>query len=467
MACSTSASPESAELPPFLRNAWGWGQPHESTAKKNNELDGWTVSSLVETWLKFKMNRHKTLQETRAREKSITPSLFSMTTGSFLEDLNNSDNPEADMRTSADMLDTTTLRHLLRDPRSTYKVLRAFYSLTLPVVGTDLAPTSRRAIDIDEAILRNERYVRSRGDAENEDGKYLVGLSDLCTAVGACPEGPHRFSFTRVDPPKGGLEVLDERRPRVMYLLPNDQTFIQAFGHTTDGILRGLDWANVFAAGGKVLGTLICAGDVKESDIDLYIYGLDAEQANQKVRHIYQIWSDNLPASNHEKLVVKNPKTINLIPSYPNCRVQIVLKLVSSLTQALLNFDLDECAVGFDGSRVLMLPRCARAIETGYSVFTMDLIWGYHLSDRRETQRSRVFKYADRGFGLRILPSYAKALEEDDLERQSHKDDKIDLDDEYDEARRFGVSRARKPDGVQEPGLKTLKRIAYLGRSYV
>lgn len=466
MACPISASTESAELPPFLFNAWRFGQYQETIAKKRNELDGWTVSSLVETCFKFQMNSHKTLQETRARKKSTTPSLFSITTGNFLEELNNSDNPQVVLRTSAAKLDEYTWRHFLKDPRPTYKVLRALYSLTLLDVGISSAPTSRRAVDIDEAILRNEKYIPSRGDAENADGKYLVGLSDLCTAVGACPGGRNRMMFTRVNPPKGGLEVLDERRARVMYLQPNDQTFIQAFGYATNGILQGLDWANVFVAGGKVLSTLICANDAWESGIDLYIYGLDAEQANEKVRHIYQVWSGNLPASNQEKLVVKNPKTIDLLPSYPNCRVQIVLKLVSSPTKALLNFDLDASAVGFDGSRVLMLPRCARAIETGYSVFTMDLIWGHHLSGRKKTQQSRVFKYADRGFGLRILPSYAKSLEEDGLERRSHKDDMIDLDG-YDKVNGLGVKRTRKPDGVQEPGLKTLQRIACLGRNYV
>lgn len=458
------------ELPPFLFNAWRFGQHHESIAKDKKELDGWTVSSLVEKYLKFQLDAYKTLQETRASKKSTPSSFFSIIACKILEELNKSDKPEADARVVADTLNTATLQHLLRDPRPTYRVLRAFHSLK-PAIETSSAQHPRRAIDIDEAILLNERYIRSRGEAENQDGKYLVGLSELYTAVEACSEGPDRVVFTRMDPPKGGLELLDERRDRVVCMQPNDRVFTEAFGKATRGILQGLDWANVLAAGGKVLGTLCMLKDVGESDIDLYIYGLDAEQANQKVRHIHQVWSDNLPANTREKLVLKNPKTINFLATYPNCRVQIVLKLLSSPTEALLNFDLDVCAVGFDGSRVLMLPRCARAIETGYSVFTMDLIWGHHLSDRRETQESRIFKYADRGFGLRILPSYAKSLEEDDLERQCCKDGKMAVDREYDQGvglwRGRWRGRDRKPHGSQEPGLKTLKRVAYLGQDYV
>jgi len=36
-----------------------------------------------------------------------------------------------------------------------------------------------------------------------------------------------------------------------------------------------------------------------------------------------------------------------------------------------------------------MLPRCARALETGYTAFTMDLVYGHHLGDRRATQEMR------------------------------------------------------------------------------
>ena len=112
-----------------------------------------------------------------------------------------------------------------------------------------------------------------------------------------------------------------------------------------------------------------------------------------------------------EYLVTKNHKTITFLASYPNRRLQIVLKALPNVTAILLNFDLDICALAFDGSNVWMLPRCVRAIETGYSMFTMDLIWGSHLSDRRSTQQARVLKYADRGFGIRFLPSYEKLLE--------------------------------------------------------
>ncbi|KAF9029392.1 hypothetical protein BDP27DRAFT_1349689 [Rhodocollybia butyracea] len=74
---------------------------------------------------------------------------------------------------------------------------------------------------------------------------------------------------------------------------------------------------------------------------------------------------------------------------WPKRRVQIVLKLVKSPREVLLNFDLDVCATGWDGTEVWMLPRFVRALETGTNVFTMDLINGHYLGDRKATRDKR------------------------------------------------------------------------------
>lgn len=89
----------------------------------------------------------------------------------------------------------------------------------------------------------------------------------------------------------------------------------------------------------------------------------------------------------------------------------------------------------------------------------MDLVFGHPLADRRATQEIRLFKYADRGFGLRILPSYAKSLEKDNLDKHVS-----NANGEEKEESPFW-QKSRKPQGA-EPGLKTLRRIAYLGQNY-
>ena len=89
----------------------------------------------------------------------------------------------------------------------------------------------------------------------------------------------------------------------------------------------------------------------------------------------------------------------------------------------------------------------------------MDLIFGRSLTDRRATQWIRLFKYADRGFALRILPSYVKSLEENNLEKDLPAAKEVEF-----EKYPFW-QKSRKPQGA-EPGLKTLRRIAYLGQNY-
>ena len=65
----------------------------------------------------------------------------------------------------------------------------------------------------------------------------------------------------------------------------------------------------------------------------------------------------------------------------------------------------------------ILLPGTGYTDNISYSTFTMDLVFGHHLADRRASQEIRLFKYADRGFGLRVLPSYAKSLE-DNLQKR-------------------------------------------------
>lgn len=462
-----------ASLPPFIINGWRLQQGEEGRARAAKQLKDFTTSSLAETFMTFQLEKHFT---TPNRSVSA-PSLAIIAVGKVLETLENSGDVAADVKTIAESLSSITLRQLLNDPRTPYQLLRTF--LTLPQT---LVAKNRRIVDVDEAVLRNEHYMRSRDS--NRDGRYLVALEDLSKILANPSQNPGTLSFTRKEAPKGGLEILDELRRRELTIQPDSASFCKVFERITHGVLRGLDWSNVLVAGGMALTTLLHTDlskdddrAVRDPDIDLYIYGLGPEDANRKVEEVHDAWVRNLPATVHAKLVVKNAKTINLLSSYPHRRIQIVLKLLPSPTDVLLNFDLDACAIGFDGSRVLMLPRCARAIETGYSVFTMDLVWGHHLGDRRASQENRIFKYADRGFGLRILPSYGRSLEEDNLKAAVFKNAQSPAstdnmsEDEDDEAWSQGTwrwyQRDRKPYGRSEPGLKTMKRIAYLGQDFV
>ncbi|KAJ7150573.1 hypothetical protein C8R43DRAFT_951534 [Mycena crocata] len=257
-------------------------------------------------------------------------------------------------------------------------------------------------------ILANEQYIR--------DNDSLPGLVKLSQAEIIFPVSFSTRGGLTITRPKSlpRFEIMcAARQPRIT-IQPSTAVFSLAFERISNGLLRNLDWKNILVAGGIILGTLISITDIPKlwasSDIDMYIYGLSATQATDKINDVYEIFRSNLPTGT-PTLAVKNSKTITFYAEHSFRRIQLVLKLVKSPTDVLLNFDLDICAMGWNGTDVLMLPRAARALETGCNIFTMSLVNGHYLSERRESQPTRVFKYTSRGYGLRILPSYAASLE--------------------------------------------------------
>ncbi|KAL9119144.1 MAG: hypothetical protein Q9187_004301 [Circinaria calcarea] len=495
-------------LPEFLTTSWRLNWAQDSLAKAQLKDSDWTVTTLTQAYLKAQLNTHlRQLDEQKADH--VTPSLVSISAGKIIELLKESDNLDADLQTVTKSLGPTIIRAILRDVRTPYTLLRAFMETeqgrpSQSDPGT-VGKTFDALQDIDQVVLLNERYIRSRSSASNPDNRYLVTLEHLAKILGKAPADTETTILVkREDPPVGGFEMLDAKRQSTLRILADSNTFRETFDRTTKGILKGLDWNGVFVAGGIVINTLlhkpideVHGHQAQESDIDIYLYGLTVKQANEKLEHIYDTWNTNLPADNSQKLVIKSAKTITFLADYPNRRIQVVLKLLPSPTHILLNFDLDACAIGFDGTQVLMLPRCARAIETGYSIFTMDLVYGHYLGARRATRESRVFKYADRGFGLRILPSYVQMLEgpatANPLPKSTQASDGTSdqaINTDPDSAM-VGVSNSNADDGLgdsetpywpfdtvykslvgyrkpngDEPPLKTLKRIAYLGQDF-
>ena len=460
------------ELPALFDENWTLSRHRLRDAFEQGQLEGCTVSSLCINQLEWQVaEHHRMLQEQRhvlreyraagvmGRRRGVVP-LTTIAIAKVINLLEESNDIVADVKVIAKSLNSARIAEIARDSRTPYLAIRAFLALPPNYGPGDAAETVRAGCDLDESVLVNERYLRSKLLETGDDHQVLLRLDqvELFFDPSRTEILENRLIVTRQDPPKGGLELFDVHRPRRFGIQRKTQTFISTFHRLTRNILHGLDWDHVLVAGGMALTTLMHVDsskdndvNVRECDVDVYIYGLTPDAANRKVREIYRVWSRNLPPDNKQRLVVKNAKTITFLPSYPNRRLQIILRLVKSPTSVLLNFDLDPCAIGFNGTEVLMLPRCARALETGYSVFTMDLIWGHHLGDRRASQDLRIFKYADRGFGIRILPAYARTIE--------LPSDEKGLSSSI-------VGKPRRPAGL-EPGLKTLKRILYMAADMV
>ena len=130
----------------------------------------------------------------------------------------------------------------------------------------------------------------------------------------------------------------------------------------------------------------------KSRDIDLFLYGLDAEQAKAKIQEIHQAILD---VSRRPPFVVINGHAVTFYREFPNRSIQVITRLYKSPSEVLLGFDVDSCCVGFDGERVLCAPRTVRAFNTRCNIVDM--------SRRSLSYESRLFKYAKREFAC-IVP---------------------------------------------------------------
>jgi hypothetical protein len=152
-------------------------------------------------------------------------------------------------------------------------------------------------------------------------------------------------------------------------------TFLDVF---CEGQLRYLNWNNVFAAGG---GVLACAQPVPEqysssfidkrnyfhdlqyssSDVDLFLYGLNENEARSKLVEIYKAVSEANP---NTVVCFRSAHAVTLVSKYPFRHIQIVLRLYSSPYEVLAGFDVDSCTIGFDGSMIYTDARAHNALVT-------------------------------------------------------------------------------------------------------
>jgi hypothetical protein len=143
------------------------------------------------------------------------------------------------------------------------------------------------------------------------------------------------------------------------------------------------------------------------ADIDLFLYGLSEEQAFGKVREIGAL----LAANGGYEAIVRTANAITFKRSWPQRHVQIILRLYESPLHILSGFDIDCCAVGFDGTDVLVLPRARLAINRSVNV----------VDPEREsaTYDYRLLKYALRGFAAAV-PGYSTLVQTSELSKPRH-----------------------------------------------
>src|SRR3990167_964216 len=197
-------------------------------------------------------------------------------------------------------------------------------------------------------------------------------------------------------------------------VIVSKEKFRENFEIFTEKQLDALKWDNVFVAGGSVLGCLLPTGNAvskkerrvyyhqnayKSSDIDIFIYGLSAEQGNRKLIEIFE--SVKLAIAGTEDVICfRSLHAVTIVSRFPYRHIQIILRLYKSPAEVLMGFDIDACSVGYDGKDIWMTPRAHHAIVKQQNTIDM--------TRRSPSYEMRLAKYLERGFSIQI-PSLDKS----------------------------------------------------------
>ncbi|KAH9483227.1 hypothetical protein JR316_0005331 [Psilocybe cubensis] len=172
----------------------------------------------------------------------------------------------------------------------------------------------------------------------------------------------------------------------------------------TEGSLSQLlNWNNVVAAGGSVLAclspvpkrnkaskrkirTYFHSKAYPTSDVDLFLWGLTPEQAEIKIKEIYEAVRDSVP---WDVTCIRTKHTISIHSQYPYRSVQIVLRLYQSPAEILAGFDIDAPC-----NRVWANPRAVVAMMRQCN--TVDM------TRRSPSYEVRLAKYSQRHFEVYV-----------------------------------------------------------------
>lgn len=408
-------------LPQGLREAWHLDDHRLYSAICEGALGKITVSSLLISHLQAFINSHNAAQS----QQNPAPSLKSLALATILRVLDSADDLYETAEDIVGNLENAPLRDLLTDTRMRYPVLRACVA-----AANQRLEKGRDFLDIDEAIYYNARYISSRG-TRNADDAYLLTLEDFCKThpVQINDDGSGRLM--RQHPPKGGFEVFDKKRENIL-TIPTTSTAFAASLEKMTRALQYLNWDNLLLAGTFVLKVFLHHGVVidhdKQSiplrpnrghddeqhgfnsrDMRLYVYGLGVGEAKAKVDEIHAALQSAFCTTHDAITVVKTSIGITFLLPQPDCPVHIEVRLFQNPTEVLLHHEFDQ--IGYDGRHLLMSPSCARALETGYMTLNASLSVGYQYGNRN-VRILRLLEHAELGFGLRLLPMYAKSLSE-------------------------------------------------------
>ena len=290
-------------------------------------------------------------------------------------------------------------------------------------------------MDLPQLPTPIDQYVHSTQDCQtqqdvvNATKPYVAFESRLREVFAQQPEHPavlqnHLVPIFKPDTPSMLVRARDtdneSSKVKDRYLLPlsDDErkkdgslatvkdlaTFKTNFNLFSESSLVDMDWSNVVACGSSVVSALLPVSAphneskralrayyhqilAPASDVDLFLYGLDEEQAKEKIKQIETSVRDSILS---ETTTIRTKNAITICSQYPTRHVQIVLRLYKSVSEVLTGFDVDCSCVAYDGKQVWASPRALSAFIT--QVNTVDL------TRRSPSYENRLSKYSHRGF---------------------------------------------------------------------
>ena len=126
-----------------------------------------------------------------------------------------------------------------------------------------------------------------------------------------------------------------------------------------------------------------------ECDIDMFLVGLSANEANDRIRALYE----HLRTFG-DTTVVRTKCAITFMQEHPHRVIQVILRLYKSPAEILAGFDVDACCVAYNGERVWASQRARRALNGMVNMADP--------SRQSTTYESRLWKYAVRGFAVAV-----------------------------------------------------------------
>lgn len=209
-------------------------------------------------------------------------------------------------------------------------------------------------------------------------------------------------------------------------IVPTLKEFKKRFSLFSHNCLEGINWDNLFCAGGSVLAALQplppsvtqnckTSHDVDAaalqyyqnrelcpygtSDVDIFLWGLHTDyEVDKKLAEVIPVIVENVKRESglDDVVIVRTLYTVSIVSQFPYRIIQLVLFPYTSPAHVLVRFDLDSVCVGFDGSKVWASHRGIRSITKGYNLIDIDRI---HLA-----YAHRLYKYSTRGFSV-VMPN--------------------------------------------------------------